>query len=82
MGTARALLEVTAGIIPGKPMPEYTKQWAISTEEWSEANKSTDPAVQPSILLATKQGTAAGYAQLLMLQPDRINWVRMDWIWL
>jgi hypothetical protein len=32
--------------------------------------------------LATINGQAAGYAGLLMLQPDRFNWVRTDWLWL
>jgi hypothetical protein len=87
--TARAIVEVTAGVIPGQPMPELTKRWAITSEQWAEASafKPTTPeeeyAPHPmSVLLAETQGHAQGYANLLMLQPDRYNYVRMDWIWL
>jgi hypothetical protein len=83
--TARVLLEVTAGLIPGRPEPELTRQWAISSEEWHEAGgaDSSDLEASPqSVLLAERNGRALAYANLLMLQPDRVNWVRTDWIWL
>ena len=89
MSTARAIIEVTAGLVPGQPMPELTKRWAITSDEWHEANQftPTTPAEEyaagpASTLLAERQGQAHGYAALLMLQPDRYNWVRTDWIWL
>ena len=75
MPQAKVLLEVTAGIIPKHPMPEYTRRWAISSEEW-------EAAPDTGVLLAEKNGAAQGYAALMMFQPDRVNWVRMDWIWL
>jgi hypothetical protein len=70
------LIEVTAGIVPGKPEKELTKQWAVSSEEWH-----ADTAKQGE-LLSTRNGQAMGYAGWLMMQPDRVNWVRTDWIWL
>lgn len=76
MTTARVLLEVTAGIIPNKPEPELTKQWAITSEEWNEEG------ADQGFILATANGRAQGYAGYLMMQPDRVNWVRTDWIWL
>jgi hypothetical protein len=85
MENARALLEVTAGLIPGKPEPELTRQWAITSAQWQEALGKTNSDLETAAtleLLATCQGLAQGYAQLLMLQPDRVNWVRTDWIWL
>jgi hypothetical protein len=33
-------------------------------------------------VLAQFAGKAQGYAMLLMLQPDTVNWVRTEWIWL
>lgn len=75
MESARIVIEVTAGLIPGQPNPAYTKQWVITSKEWNDV---TDHG----ILLATKNGTAQGYAGLLMLQPDTLNWVRIDWIYL
>lgn len=77
MQSARVLIEVRAGVIPETAEPEYTKQWGITSEQW----EAVAPADQ-SALLADLNGRAQGYAMLLMLQPDRVNWVRTDWLWL
>jgi len=76
MAQAKVLIEVTAGIIPNRPMEEYTKQWAITSEEWAEADKDQ------AFLLASRNGQATGYASYLMMQPDSLNWVHTNWIWL
>lgn len=75
MKAARVVVEVVAGLIPGQPMPEYTRRWGIDSEEWSDAGE------KQMELLAEVNGKAQGYAALLMLQPNRLNWVRTDWIW-
>jgi hypothetical protein len=75
--TARVLLEVSAGLIPQRPDPELTRQYAITSTQWHEAG-----AHGQFTLLAEANGKALGYAGLLMMQPDRVNWVRTDWIWL
>jgi hypothetical protein len=83
--TARVLLEVTAGLIPNRPEPELTRQWAISSREWQEAGEKVSSdleAGRQSELLAERNSRALGYANLLMLQPDRVNWVNTHWIWL
>lgn len=73
---ARVIVEVVAGLLPGKdPDPGYTRRYAITSAEWQESSRQAD-------LLAEVNGKALGYAGLLMLQPDRLNWVRVDWIWL
>jgi len=74
MESAKVIVEVVAGVIPEQPMPEHTKRWHISGKEWDEHH-------DPAILLAETNGKAQGYAAFLMLQPDRLNWVRTDWIW-
>lgn len=76
--TARLVLEVTAGLIPGKPEPELTRQYALTSSQWAQAGK--DNIELP--VLAEINGKAQGYAAALMLQPDRYNWVRLDWVWL
>ena len=77
---AKLVIEVQAGVILGEPDPELTKRWAITSEEWEAAQgQSTD---EVAALLATRMGQAQGYAGLLGLQPDRLNWVRLDWVWL
>lgn len=79
--SARVIVEVVAGLIPGKdPEAEFTRRWAITSKEWQAA--AEEGGIRQSELLATVNGKAQGYAALLMLQPDRLNWVRTDWIWL
>jgi hypothetical protein len=85
--TARVLLEVTAGLIPERPEPALTKQWAITSAEWQRAADPLEAGSElevsrQSALLAERNGQALAYANLLMLQPDRVNWVRTHWIWL
>lgn len=75
MESAKLIIEVVAGLLPGKdPEPEFTRRWAITSQEWHESQDQSG-------LLAERNGQAQGYAALLMLQPDRLNWVRTDWIW-
>ncbi len=74
--SARVIVEVVAGLIPGKdPDPEFTRRFHITGAEWEEAGENQGN------LLAEVNGRAQGYAGYLMLQPDRLNWVRTDWIW-
>jgi hypothetical protein len=78
MEQAKILIEVVGGIIPERPEPELTKQWAITSAEWQQA--TADDA--QGFLLSTRNGQAQGYAGWLMMQPDRVNWVRTNWLWL
>lgn len=77
MSQARVIVEVVAGVIPGQPEPEFTKRWAVTSEQWYGVADEGERAA----LLAETNGKAQGYAGWLMLQPDRLNWVRTDWIW-
>ena len=73
--SAKILIEVVAGLLPGKdPDPRYTRRWAITSEEWRDAEDE-------GTLLAERNGQAQGYAAWLMMQPDRLNWVRLDWVY-
>lgn len=74
MESAKVIIQVVAGIIPEQPMPEHTRRFGITGKQW-------DDAEDPSVLLAETNGRAQGYAGFLMLQPDMLNWVRIDWIW-
>lgn len=77
--SARVVVEVHAGLLPGEPEPEHTRRWAISSANWEAMNGQYG---KQSEALANIGGQAAGYAGLLMLQPDRFNWVRTEWIYL
>lgn len=67
--TLKVAIEVTAGLIPGTPMSEYTKQWFLSREEYED---------QDTYLAAS--GAAMLYA-LTLQNPGLTNWVRLDWVW-
>lgn len=47
----------------------------MTSEEWHAEG------ADQSTLLAEVNGKAQGYAMLLTLQSDRLNWVRTDWVW-
>jgi hypothetical protein len=81
METARLIIEVVAGVIPEKPEPEFTRQYAITSAEWQQARESAQTGAEEE-LLAVVAGKAQGYAGLLMLQPNRLNWVKTTWLWL
>jgi hypothetical protein len=80
----RAVVEVVAGMLPGKdPEPSLTRRFPIFEDEWAAAHETTiggSSSSEATILMAERQGQALGYAQLLMLQ--QWNWVRVDWIWM
>jgi len=77
MDTARVGVDVVAGILPGTPMEEYTRRFFITSAQWNEGD-----GIDQARLLADMNGKAQGWAMYLMLQPDRVNWVKTEWIWM
>lgn len=75
----RVAVEVTAGVIPGQIDPEHTRRYVITEREWDAAKGRGGAGI--GVVLAERNGQAQGYAGLLMMQPDRLNWVRVDWIY-
>ena len=78
----RCTWSVTAGIIPGEPIPDYSRQWCLTSEQWEKdlaaANQGNpDP---PWTFLAY-QTAAREYAQSLE-NPRSLNWVKCEWMWL
>jgi hypothetical protein len=74
---ARIILEVQAGLIAERPEDEFTRRWVVPASKWDVA----DPKEQAE-LLADANGRMMGWQSLLMLQPERVNWVRANWIYL
>lgn len=74
---AKAMFEVTAGVIPGTVMPEYTKLWGYTSEEYEKDRGARKD--QPTIFSARLQ-EVHDYAMGLS-NPAYVNWVRVDWIW-
>ena len=77
MQAAKALIEVVAGVIPGTPMPEHTKRWSYTSDEYEQDMKAK--LNEPTIFSARLQ-EAHDYAMGLS-NPAYMNWVRVDWIW-
>lgn len=75
--SARVGIDVVAGLIPGQPMPEYTRRFFLTSSEWHNAADGDEQAR----LLSDLNGKAQAWAAYLMFQPDRVNWVRTDWVW-
>lgn len=76
--SVRVAVDVVAGVVPGTPMPEYSRRYYITSAEWHAA---ADTPEGQATLLAEMNGKAQGWASYLMLQPDALNWVRTDWVW-
>jgi len=75
--TARVIIEVLAGLKPGKPEDEFTQRIVITSAEWEAASHNKDGQRQ---LLAARNTQASLYASGLMMRPDRLNWVKLEWI--
>lgn len=75
---AKIGVDVVAGVLPGIPEPEFTRQWFITSEEWQKAIAESESG--QAKLLSDMNGKAAAWAMYLMLQPDRFNWVKTEWV--
>ncbi len=73
----RGAWEVQAGILPGTPMPELTKCFAYTSEDY-EADLEKGPEEMTTFTALMVKAHA--YSQELT-NPQRLNWVRVDWIW-
>jgi hypothetical protein len=88
MEQARAAVEVFAGLIPGQPIDEFTRQWYITSAQWQEGREKDKNLPEDwygpyseNTILSDTQGQAMAYAQTLMLMPHKVNWVHVNWIW-
>lgn len=78
MESAKLIIEVFAGLVPGTPMTEYTRQWVWTSADQEALGQSDIKAQEKWIRLA---GESREYAASLE-NPRRLNWVRRDWLWL
>ena len=76
MAAARCVWEVTAGLIPGEVMPEHTRHFGLSSEEWGDGKG------YPLFLEREAQaGAHARFLQELCANGREINWTRIDFVW-
>jgi hypothetical protein len=79
MEAAKGAWEVQAGLIPGKPDPQWTKRWDYTSSEYDEdGSHAHKPEYQP--IYMQRLALAVGYATQIM-NPRLVNWVRVDFIW-
>lgn len=69
MAGLKCSIQVMAGVLPGEPMKEHTREWHFTQAELDEPPLYVD-----------KSGSAMNYAMSLQ-NPKIVNWVRLDWIW-
>jgi len=67
--TLKCSVVISAGVIIGEPMPKYTRQWGFSNKD-----------LEDKWLYIDKTGAAMNYAMSLQ-NPQKVNWVKFEWIW-
>lgn len=75
---AKLIIEVMAGMIPGQGDPQYTKRWTWSSVDQEDLIRGDPAAKEQYIRIA---GESREYAASLE-NPQILNWVRRDWLWL
>ena len=63
---------VTAGVIPGEKIDEYTRIWQMDNQETEAENRSE--------IFSNYVNEATEYAAHLQ-NPEYVNWVNLEWIW-
>lgn len=81
MESARILIQITAGVLPGTPIDEYTKTFGITSDEWYAQGKYDNKPNEAKQEILKIYGYAQEYARDLM-NPKILNWVRFEWIYL
>ena len=71
MNSAKIIIEVVSGLIPGQPDDKLTRRWSLTRDQWDNDRDSVIRAY----------GESREYAATLE-NPATTNWVRRDWIWL
>ncbi len=77
MKAAKCAWQVTAGIIPGEPMPVYSRAWHYTSEDYErDAARPPDEATT----FCKLRDQALDHAKEIM-DPAMVNWVRVEWVW-
>ena len=70
MNALKCSVTVMAGVMLGEPLPRYTRTWNFTQEDLDNPPTYID-----------KTGSAMNYAMSLQ-NPQTVNWVRFEWIWI
>jgi hypothetical protein len=69
MQPLKCSIVVTAGVVPGALDPSVTRRWDFTEKEFNSPPLYIDLS-----------GAAMNYSFYLM-NPQRFNWVKLEWIW-
>lgn len=75
----KAAWEVRAGLIPGQPMPEYTKRFLHTSEDCEEDGRHAKEFAYHPIFMK-RMAEAASYHQQVS-NPQALNWAELTFIW-
>lgn len=77
----RIIIEVTAGVIPGQPIKEHTMQFLIGSDVWYAQGEYKGKAEEAKLEVLKTYGYAQEYMRNLM-NPQVLNWVTLNWLYL
>lgn len=80
MKAARIAIEIVAGVVPGTPVPEFTKRFVITSDAWYKQGDYEGKDDEAEMEVMKVYGLAQEYMRTLW-NPKRANWVRCDWIY-
>jgi hypothetical protein len=70
---------VSAGIVPGDTMPQYTKNFYYLSAHYDEDIKGAKEGSKESHFQSFRD-EALAYAKDIM-DPRSVNWVKLEWVW-
>lgn len=75
-GALKAQMSVVAGVIPGEPIETFTRVWQFTSDQIEAARHAEDNHAYNDAM-----GAALHYAASLQ-NPGRVNWVKLEWMWM
>lgn len=69
MNSLKCTIRVVAGVVPNQPLSELTRHW-----DFLQLDLDNPPTY------LDQSGAAMNYAMSLQ-NPEKVNWVKLEWIW-
>jgi hypothetical protein len=76
----RIVIEVVAGLVPNKPIPDLTRRFTISSDAWYKQGEFESDPESAEIEVMKAYGFAQEYMRTLW-NPSKVNWVQCNWIY-
>jgi len=74
---AKAFFVVTAGVLLESPMPEHSRKWDYTSQDYEDDVKL---APHERTLFVVQRDAALAYARDL-IDPAHLNWVKLEFVW-